>query len=83
MARLHKPKSENKAKDRKDGRDSTNQSMVESTMKHCLQQTLQNQKCLLIQRKIKESTTNQTDAGQLKSETNVASNEADKSDRQR
>ncbi len=29
--------------------------------------------------KKEESTTNQTDAGQLKSETNVASNEADKS----
>ncbi|SUK55791.1 LPXTG-anchored DUF1542 repeat protein FmtB [Staphylococcus aureus] len=79
--KVAQPKSENKAKDEKDGRDSTNQSMVESTTKTLPSADITEPKVPSNTEKDKEeSTTNQTDAGQLKSETNVASNEADKSE---
>lgn len=75
------PKSENKAKAEKDGRDSTNQSMVESTTETLPSADITEPKVSSNTSKDKEgSTTNQTDAEQLKSETNVASNEADKSE---
>ncbi|SUK79140.1 FmtB protein [Staphylococcus aureus] len=75
------PKSENKAKAEKDGRDSTNQSMVESTTETLPSADIIEPKVSSNTSKDKEgSTTNQTDAEQLKSETNVASNEADKSE---
>lgn len=79
--KVAQPKSENKAKDEKDGRDSTNQSMVESTTETLPSADITEPKVPSNREKDKEeSTTNQTDAGQLKSETNVASNEADKSE---
>ncbi|MGT3770840.1 LPXTG-anchored DUF1542 repeat protein FmtB [Staphylococcus aureus] len=75
------PKSENKAKAEKDGRDSTNQSMVESTTETLPSADITEPKVPSNTSKDKEeSTTNQTDAGHLKSETNVASNEVDKSE---
>ncbi|ALO32240.1 LPXTG-anchored DUF1542 repeat protein FmtB [Staphylococcus aureus] len=75
------PKSENKAKTEKDGRDSTNQSMVESTTETLPSADITEPKVPSNTSKDKEeSTTNQTDAGHLKSETNVASNEVDKSE---
>ncbi|HCY6413539.1 TPA: DUF1542 domain-containing protein [Staphylococcus aureus] len=75
------PKSENKAKAEKDGRDSTNQSMVESTTETLPSADIAEPKVPSNTSKDKEeSTTNQTDAGHLKSETNVASNEVDKSE---
>ncbi|HDH4674187.1 TPA: DUF1542 domain-containing protein [Staphylococcus aureus] len=78
--KVAQPKSENKAKAEKDGRDSTNQSMVESTTETLPSADITEPKVSSNTSKDKkESTTNQTDAGQLKSETNVASNEADKS----
>ncbi|MCB8109353.1 DUF1542 domain-containing protein, partial [Staphylococcus aureus] len=77
--KVAQPKSENKAKDEKDGRDSTNQSMVESTTETLPSADITEPKVPSnTEKDKKESTTNQTDAGQLKSETNVASNEADK-----
>ncbi|HDJ7585711.1 TPA: DUF1542 domain-containing protein, partial [Staphylococcus aureus] len=79
--KVAQPKSENKAKAEKDGRDSTNQSMVESTTETLPSADITGPKVPSNTEKDKEeSTTNQTDAGQLKSETNVASNEADKSE---
>ncbi|RQX56514.1 LPXTG-anchored DUF1542 repeat protein FmtB [Staphylococcus aureus] len=79
--KVAQPKSENKAKDEKDGRDSTNQSMVESTTETLPSADITEPKVPSNTEKDKEeSTTNQTDAGQLKSETNIASNEADKSE---
>lgn len=79
--KVAQPKSENKAKDEKDGRDSTNQSMVESTTETLPSADITEPKAPSnTEKDKKESTTNQTDAGQLKSETNVASNEADKSE---
>ncbi|MCM0466988.1 LPXTG-anchored DUF1542 repeat protein FmtB [Staphylococcus aureus] len=79
--KVAQPKSENKAKAEKDGRDSTNQSMVESTTETLPSADITEPKASSNTSKDKEeSTTNQTDAGQLKSETNVASNEADKSE---
>lgn len=79
--KVAQPKSENKAKDEKDGRDSTNQSMVESTTETLSSADITEPKVPSnTEKDKKESTTNQTDAGQLKSETNVASNEADKSE---
>lgn len=79
--KVAQPKSENKAKDEKDGRDSTNQSMVESTTETLPSADITEPKVPSnTEKDKKESTTNQTDAGQLKSETNVASNEADKSE---
>ncbi|HDP5852103.1 TPA: DUF1542 domain-containing protein [Staphylococcus aureus] len=78
--KVAQPKSENKAKAEKDGRDSTNQSMVESTTETLPSADIIEPNVPSNTSKDKEeSTTNQTDAGQLKSETNVASNEADKS----
>ncbi|HDZ8798015.1 TPA: DUF1542 domain-containing protein [Staphylococcus aureus] len=78
--KVAQPKSENKAKAEKDGRDSTNQSMVESTTETLPSADITEPNVPSNTSKDKEeSTTNQTDAGQLKSETNVASNEADKS----
>ncbi|MBR8895906.1 DUF1542 domain-containing protein, partial [Staphylococcus aureus] len=78
--KVAQPKSENKAKVEKDGRDSTNQSMVESTTETLPSADITEPNVPSNTSKDKEeSTTNQTDAGQLKSETNVASNEADKS----
>ncbi|HCX1858133.1 TPA: DUF1542 domain-containing protein [Staphylococcus aureus] len=78
--KVAQPKSENKAKAEKDGRDSTNQSMVESTAETLPSADITEPKVSSNTSKDKkESTTNQTGAGQLKSETNVASNEADKS----
>ncbi|HDJ4538348.1 TPA: DUF1542 domain-containing protein [Staphylococcus aureus] len=78
--KVAQPKSENKAKAEKDGRDSTNQSMVESTTETLPSSDITEPNVPSNTSKDKEeSTTNQTDAGQLKSETNVASNEADKS----
>ncbi|HDZ5475639.1 TPA: DUF1542 domain-containing protein [Staphylococcus aureus] len=78
--KVAQPKSENKAKAEKDGRDSTNQSMVESTTETLPSADITESNVPSNTSKDKEeSTTNQTDAGQLKSETNVASNEADKS----
>lgn len=75
------PKSENKAKAEKDGRDSTNQSMVESTTETLPSADITEPKVPSnISKDKEESTTNQTDAGHLKSETNVASNEVDKSE---
>ncbi|HHO4496878.1 TPA: LPXTG-anchored DUF1542 repeat protein FmtB [Staphylococcus aureus] len=75
------PKSENKAKAEKDGRDSTNQSMVESTTETLPSADITEPKAPSNTSKDKEeSTTNQTDPGHLKSETNVASNEVDKSE---
>ncbi|GBS81339.1 methicillin resistance determinant FmtB protein [Staphylococcus aureus] len=75
------PKSENKAKAEKDGRDSTNQSMVESTTETLPSADITEPKVPSNTSKDKEeSTTNQTDPGHLKSETNVASNEVDKSE---
>ncbi|ELF7058496.1 LPXTG-anchored DUF1542 repeat protein FmtB [Staphylococcus aureus] len=75
------PKSENKAKAEKDGRDSTNQSMVESTTETLPSADITEPKVPSNTSKDKEeSTTNQTDAGHLKSETNVVSNEVDKSE---
>ncbi|HHW9398657.1 TPA: LPXTG-anchored DUF1542 repeat protein FmtB [Staphylococcus aureus] len=79
--KVAQPKSENKAKAEKDGRDSTNQSMVESTTETLPSADITEPKVSSNTSKDKEeSTTNQTDAEQLKSETNVASNEADKSE---
>lgn len=79
--KVAQPKSENKAKDEKDGRDSTNQSMVESTTETLPSADITEPKVPSnTEKDKKESTTNQTDAGQLRSETNVASNEADKSE---
>ncbi|MCJ8095206.1 LPXTG-anchored DUF1542 repeat protein FmtB [Staphylococcus aureus] len=79
--KVAQPKSENKAKAEKDGRDSTNQSMVESTTETLPSADITEPKVPSnTEKDKKESTTNQTDAGQLKSETNVASNEADKSE---
>lgn len=79
--KVAQPKSENKAKDEKDSRDSTNQSMVESTTETLPSADITEPKVPSnTEKDKKESTTNQTDAGQLKSETNVASNEADKSE---
>ncbi|HEB2164966.1 TPA: DUF1542 domain-containing protein [Staphylococcus aureus] len=79
--KVAQPKSENKAKAEKDGRDSTNQSMVESTTETLPSADITEPKASSNTSKDKEeSTTNQTDAGQLKSETNVVSNEADKSE---
>lgn len=79
--KVAQPKSENKAKAEKDGRDSTNQSMVESTTETLPSADITEPKVSSNTSKDKEeSTTNQTDAGQLKSETNIASNEADKSE---
>ncbi|HCD1486950.1 TPA: DUF1542 domain-containing protein [Staphylococcus aureus] len=73
-------KSENKAKAEKDDRDSTNQSMVESTTETLPSADITEPNVPSNTSKDKEeSTSNQTDAGQLKSETNVASNETDKS----
>lgn len=78
--KVAQPKSENKAKAEKDGRDSTNQSMVESTTETLPSADITEPNVPSNTSKDKEeSTSNQTDAGQLKSETNVASNEADKS----
>ncbi|HDA4761186.1 TPA: DUF1542 domain-containing protein [Staphylococcus aureus] len=78
--KVAQPKSENKAKAEKDGRDSTNQSMLESTTETLPSADITEPNVPSNTSKDKEeSTTNQTDAGQLKSETNVASNEADKS----
>ncbi|MBO8775485.1 DUF1542 domain-containing protein [Staphylococcus aureus] len=78
--KVAQPKSENKAKVEKDGRDSTNQSMVESTTEILPSADITEPNVPSNTSKDKEeSTSNQTDAGQLKSETNVASNEADKS----
>ncbi|HGN7123382.1 TPA: SasC/FmtB family protein [Staphylococcus aureus] len=78
--KVAQPKSENKAKAEKDGRDSTNQSMVESTTETLPSADITEPNVPSNTSKDEEeSTTNQTDAGQLKSETNVASNEADKS----
>ncbi|HCT8971878.1 TPA: DUF1542 domain-containing protein [Staphylococcus aureus] len=78
--KVAQPKSENKDKAEKDGRDSTNQSMVESTTETLPSADITEPNVPSNTSKDKEeSTTNQTDAGQLKSETNVASNEADKS----
>ncbi|HDK9462836.1 TPA: DUF1542 domain-containing protein [Staphylococcus aureus] len=78
--KVAQPKSENKAKAEKDGSDSTNQSMVESTTETLPSADITEPNVPSNTSKDKEeSTTNQTDAGQLKSETNVASNEADKS----
>ncbi|MCC1294692.1 DUF1542 domain-containing protein [Staphylococcus aureus] len=78
--KVAQPKSENKAKAEKDGGDSTNQSMVESTTETLPSADITEPNVPSNTSKDKEeSTTNQTDAGQLKSETNVASNEADKS----
>ncbi|EHO87447.1 Gram-positive signal peptide protein, YSIRK family [Staphylococcus aureus subsp. aureus 21262] len=78
--KVAQPKSENKAKAEKDGRDSTNQSMVESTTETLPSADITEPKVSSNTSKDKEeSTTNQTDAEQHKSETNVASNEADKS----
>lgn len=78
--KVAQPKSENKAKAEKDGRDSTNQSMVESTTETLPSADITEPNVPSNTSKDKEeSTSNQTDAGQLKSETNVASNEVDKS----
>ncbi|HDA2023669.1 TPA: DUF1542 domain-containing protein [Staphylococcus aureus] len=78
--KVAQPKSENNAKAEKDGRDSTNQSMVESTTETLPSADITEPNVPSNTSKDKEeSTTNQTDAGQPKSETNVASNEADKS----
>lgn len=78
--KVAQPKSENKAKAEKDGRDSTNQSMVESTTETLPSADITEPNVPSNTSKDKEeSTSNQTDAGQLKSETKVASNEADKS----
>lgn len=78
--KVAQPKSENKAMAEKDGRDSTNQSMVESTTETLPSADITEPNVPSNTSKDKEeSTSNQTDAGQLKSETNVASNEADKS----
>ncbi|MEO4540302.1 LPXTG-anchored DUF1542 repeat protein FmtB [Staphylococcus aureus] len=78
--KVAQPKSENKAKAEKDGRDSTNQSMVESTTETLPSADITEPNVPSNTLKDKEeSTSNQTDAGQLKSETKVASNEADKS----
>ncbi|WP_348698648.1 LPXTG-anchored DUF1542 repeat protein FmtB [Staphylococcus aureus] len=78
--KVAQPKSENKAKAEKDGRDSTNQSMVESTTETLPSADITEPNVPSNTSKDKEeSTSNQTDAGQPKSETNVASNEADKS----
>ncbi|HDG5860946.1 TPA: DUF1542 domain-containing protein [Staphylococcus aureus] len=74
------PKSENKTKAEKDGRDSTNQSMVESTTETLPSADITEPKVSSNTSKDKEgSTTNQTDAEQLKSDTNVTSNEVVKS----
>ncbi|HCD1705612.1 TPA: DUF1542 domain-containing protein [Staphylococcus aureus] len=78
--KVAQPKSENKAKAEKDDRDSTNQSMVESTTETLPSADITEPNVPSNTSKDKEeSTSNQTDAGQLKSETNVASNETDKS----
>lgn len=78
--KVAQPKSENKAKAEKDGRDSTNQSMVESRTETLPSADITEPNVPSNTSKDKEeSTSNQTDAGQPKSETNVASNEADKS----
>ncbi|HDH0799495.1 TPA: DUF1542 domain-containing protein [Staphylococcus aureus] len=75
------PKSENKAKAEKDGRDSTNQSMVESTTETLPSADITEPKVPSnTEKDKKESTTKQTDAEQHNSETNVASNEVDKSE---
>lgn len=79
--KVAQPKSENKAKAEKDGRDSTNQSMVESTTETLPSADITEPKVSSNTSKDKEeSTTNQTDAEQHNSDTNVASNEADKSE---
>ncbi|SUK11803.1 LPXTG-anchored DUF1542 repeat protein FmtB [Staphylococcus aureus] len=79
--KVAQPKSENKAKAEKDGRDSTNQSMVESTTETLPSADITEPKVSSNTSKDKEeSTTSQTDAEQHNSDTNVASNEADKSE---
>ncbi|HDJ2940752.1 TPA: DUF1542 domain-containing protein [Staphylococcus aureus] len=79
--KVAQPKSENKAKAEKDGRDSTNQSMVESTTETLPSADITEPKVSSNTSKDKEeSTTKQTDAEQHNSDTNVTSNEADKSE---
>ncbi|HEI7352564.1 TPA: LPXTG-anchored DUF1542 repeat protein FmtB [Staphylococcus aureus] len=78
--KVAQPKSENKDKAVKDGRNSTNQSMVESTTETLPSADITEPKVPSNTSKDKEeSTTNQTDAEQHKSDTNVTSNEVDKS----
>lgn len=78
--KVAQPKSENKAKAEKDGRDSTNQSMVESTTETLPSADITEPKVSSNTSKDKEeSTTNQTDAEQHNSDTNVTSNEVVKS----
>ncbi|WP_256075378.1 hypothetical protein, partial [Staphylococcus aureus] len=62
--KVEQPKSENKAKDEKDGRDSTNQSMVESTTETLHSPDIKEPKVPSNpENDKKESTTIQTDAG--------------------
>ncbi|MBZ5282234.1 hypothetical protein, partial [Staphylococcus aureus] len=64
--KVAQPKSENKAKAEKDGSDSTNQSMVESTTETLPSADITEPNVPSNTSKDKEeSTTNQTDAGQL------------------
>ncbi|HDT7032876.1 TPA: DUF1542 domain-containing protein [Staphylococcus aureus] len=78
--KVAQPKSENKAKAEKDGRDSTNQSMVESTTETLPSADITEPKVSSnTEKDKKESTTNQTDAEQHNSDTNVTSNEVVKS----
>ncbi|HDE0593176.1 TPA: DUF1542 domain-containing protein [Staphylococcus aureus] len=78
--KVAQPKSENKAKAEKDGRDSTNQSMVESTTETLPSADITEPKVSSNTSKDKEeSTINQTDAEQHNSDTNVTSNEVVKS----
>lgn len=78
--KVAQPKSENKAEAEKDDRDSTNQSMVESTTEILPSADITEPKVPSNTSKDKEeSTTNQTDAEQHNSDTNVTSNEVDKS----
>ncbi len=79
MARLHNQNLKIKLRMKKMVEIQQIKVWLNQQLKHCLQQTLQNQKYLLIQRKIKKKVRQiKQMLEQLKSETNVASNEADK-----
>ncbi|HHS2940322.1 TPA: LPXTG-anchored DUF1542 repeat protein FmtB [Staphylococcus argenteus] len=77
--KVAQPKSEATHKSEKDGKDSTNQSMVESTNETLPSADITEPKAPSVSSKDKEgSMSEQSEAGQSKSDTKVASNETDK-----
>ncbi|SGX43282.1 LPXTG surface protein [Staphylococcus argenteus] len=76
--KVAQPKSEATHKSEKDGKDSTNQSMVESTNETLPSADITEPKAPSVSSKDKEgSMSEQSEAGQSKSDTKVASNETD------